>query len=69
MQYCSQQGLLWKQGQPVAGVVRARVVHTDNDKHVLEVRANILWSERLGSRLLEYNRDYIISYVPLPQEL
>lgn len=62
-------GLLWKQGQPVAGVVRARAVHTDNDEHVLEVRANILRSERKCSRLLEYNRDYIISYVPLPQEL
>lgn len=54
---------------PVTGIFRARVVHTNNNEHVLEVRADILWSERQCSRLLKDNGDDVVPYVSLSQEL
>lgn len=54
---------------PVTGAFRARVVHTDNNKDVLEVGANILRGERQRSWLLEDYGDNVVPYVSLPQEL
>lgn len=44
-------------------------MHTNNNEHVLEVRADILWSERQCSRLLKDNGDDVVPYVSLSQEL
>ncbi len=54
---------------PVTGVFRAGVVHTDDNKDVLEVRADILRGERQRSGLLEDYGDNVVPYVPLSQEL
>lgn len=54
---------------PVTGAVRAGVVHTDDDEDVLEVGADVLRGERQSSRLLKDDGDYVVPYVPLPQEL
>lgn len=54
---------------PVTGVFRAWVVHTDDDKNVLEVGTDILWGERQCSWLLKDYGDYVVPYVPLSQEL
>lgn len=54
---------------PVTGIFRARVVHADNNEHVLEVRAYILWGERQRSRLLKDNGDDVVPDVSLSQEL
>lgn len=51
---------------PVADVISAGVVDFDDDKHMLEMRADVFWSERKGPRLLEYYGDDIIADVPLP---
>lgn len=50
---------------PVADVISARVVDFDDDKHMLEMRADVFWSERKGPGLLEYYGDDIIPNVPL----
>lgn len=52
---------------PVADVISAGVVDFDDDKHMLEMGADVFWSERKGPRLLEYYGDDIIANVPLPQ--
>lgn len=44
-------------------------MHADNNKHVLEVRADILRGERQRSRLLKDNGDDVVPYVSLSQEL
>lgn len=44
-------------------------MHTDDNKDVLEVRANILRGERQRSRLLKDYGDDVVPYVPLSQEL
>lgn len=44
-------------------------MHADDNKDVLEVRANILRGERQRSRLLEDYGDDVVPYVPLSQEL
>lgn len=44
-------------------------MHADNNEHVLEVRAYILWGERQRSRLLKDNGDDVVPYVSLSQEL
>lgn len=44
-------------------------MHADDNEHVLEVRAYILWGERQRSRLLKDNGDDVVPYVSLPQEL
>lgn len=54
---------------PVAGVVRAGVVHTNNNKDVLEMGANILRGERQRSWLLKDYGDNVVPYVSLSQEL
>lgn len=54
---------------PVAGVLRTGVVNTNDHKDMLEVRANVLGCERQSARLLEDDGHYIVSYMPLPQEL
>lgn len=51
---------------PVADVISAGVVDFDDDKHMLEMRADVFWGERKGPGLLEYYGDYIIANVPLP---
>lgn len=51
---------------PVADVISAGVVDFDDDKHVLEMRADVFRSERKGPGLLEYYGDDIIADVPLP---
>jgi len=51
---------------PVADVISAGVVDFDDDKHMLEMRADVFWSERKGPRLLEYDGDDIIANMPLP---
>lgn len=54
---------------PVAGVLGAGVVNANDHKDMLEVRANVLGRERQSARLLEDDGHYVISYMPLPQEL
>lgn len=54
---------------PVTGIFSARAVHVDNNKDMLEVRANILWSERQSSWLLKDYGDNVVPYVSLSQEL
>lgn len=51
---------------PVADVISAGVVDFDDDKHMLEMRADAFWSKRKGPGLLEYYGDDIIANVPLP---
>lgn len=51
---------------PVADVISAGVVDLDDDKHMLEMRADVFGSERKGPGLLEYYGDDIIANVPLP---
>lgn len=52
---------------PVADVISAGVVDFDDDKHMLEMRADVFRSERKGPGLLKYYGDDIIANVPLPQ--
>lgn len=52
---------------PVADVISAGVVDFDDDKHMLEMGADVFWRERKGPWLLEYYGDDIIADVPLPQ--
>lgn len=52
---------------PVADVISAGVVDFDDDKHMLEMGADVFRRERKGPRLLEYYGDDIIADVPLPQ--
>lgn len=52
---------------PVADVICAGVVDFDDDKHMLEMGADVFWSEGKGPGLLEYYGDDIIANVPLPQ--
>lgn len=54
---------------PVTHVLRARMMHFDNDKHMLEVGPDAFGSKRKCSRLLEDNGHDVVSYVPFPQEL
>lgn len=54
---------------PVTGIFRARVVHVDNNEDMLEVRANVLRSERQCSGLLKDYGDDVVPYVSLSQEL
>lgn len=51
---------------PVADVISAGVVDFDDDKHMLEMRADVFWSKRKGPGLLEYYSDDIVANVPLP---
>ena len=51
---------------PVADVISAGVVDFDDDKHMLEMRADVFRSKRKGPRLLEHDGDDIIANVPLP---
>lgn len=52
---------------PVAHVISAGVVDFDDDKHMLEMGADVFWSERKGPWLLEHYGDDIVANVPLPQ--
>lgn len=61
--------LFCSQYLPVTGIFSARVVHVDNNEDMLEVRANILWSERQCSWLLKDYGDDVVPYVSLSQEL
>lgn len=54
---------------PVAGVLGTGVVHANDHKDMLEVRANVLGRERQSARFLEDDGHYIVPYMPLPQEL
>lgn len=54
---------------PVADVVSAGVVGSDNDEHVLKVGADVLGGERQRPRLLEDDGHNVVSYVPLPEKL
>ena len=54
---------------PVAGVVGGGAVHADDDKHVLEVRPDVLGGEGEGAGLLEDHRDDVVPDVTLPQQL
>ena len=54
---------------PVARVVRAGVVHPNNDEDVLKVRANGLGGERVSTGLLEHNSHNVVPNVSLPQQL
>ena len=51
---------------PVADVISAGVVDFDDDKHMLEMGADVFWSERKRPGLLEYYGDDIVANVPLP---
>lgn len=54
---------------PVADVLRARVVHLHHHEHMLEVRADVLGAEGLGSGLLEHDGDDVVPDVPFPEQL
>lgn len=54
---------------PVAHVIRAGVVDLDDDKHVLEVRADVFGSKWKGPGFLEHDGDDVIADVALPQQL
>lgn len=54
---------------PVAGVLRARAVHLHHHEYVLEVRADVLGAEGLGSGLLEHDGDDVVPDVALPEQL
>ena len=56
-------------GHLVLGVLGARVEDADDDEHVLELGADVARSERLGSGLLEDDRDDVVANVPLAEEL
>lgn len=51
---------------PVTDVVSAGVMDFDDDKHMLEMRADVFWSEGKGPGLLEYDGDDVIADMPLP---
>ena len=51
---------------PVPGVVCAGVVRPHHHKDVLEVRADVLWGERLRAGLLEDDGDDVVPDVSLP---
>lgn len=44
-------------------------MHTDNDKYVLKMGADVFRGEGLGAGLLEHDGDNIIPNMSLPQEL
>lgn len=50
---------------PVADVISARVVDFDDDKHMLEMGADVFGSERKGPGLLEHDGDDVVANVPL----
>lgn len=54
---------------PVAHVIRAGVVDLDDDKHVLEVRADVFGSKWKGPGFLEHDGDNVVADVALPQQL
>lgn len=54
---------------PVAHVFRAGVVDLDDDKHVLEVRADVFGSKWKGPGFLEHDGDDVVADVALPQQL
>lgn len=54
---------------PVAGLVRAGVVHPYDDEDVLKVRANVPWSEGVSTWLLEHNGHDVVPNVAFPQQL
>lgn len=54
---------------PVTDRVRAWVVHSYDHKNMLEMRADVLGTERLGSRLLKHYCHNIVSNVTLSQQL
>lgn len=54
---------------PVAHVIRAGVVDLYDDKHVLEMRADVFGSKWKGSWFLEHYGDDVVANVPLPQQL
>ena len=54
---------------PVLGTFAAGVRHSDDDKHVLELRPNVLRREWLGTRLLENDGHDIIADMTFPQQL
>lgn len=54
---------------PIADILSARVMDSDDDEDVLEVRADVLRGERQCAWLLEDDRHDVIPYVPLPQQL
>lgn len=51
---------------PVAGAVRARIMYTHDDEDVLEMGTDVFGGERMCSRLLKDDGDYIIPNVPFP---
>lgn len=51
---------------PVADVISAGVVDFDDDKHMLEMRADVFRGEGKGPGLLEHYGDDIVANVPLP---
>lgn len=44
-------------------------MNLDDDEDMLEVRADGLWSEGQGARLLEYDCHDVVTDVSLPQQL
>lgn len=44
-------------------------MHANDDEDMLKVGANSLGGEGVSARLLEHNGDYVVTYVPLPQQL
>lgn len=54
---------------PVADVIGARVMGSDDDEDVLKMRADVFGGERQRPRLLEDDGHDVVSYVPLPQQL
>ena len=65
--------MLWRRAlwfrSPVADVISAGVVDFDDNKHVLEMRADVLGREGESSRLLEHDGDDVVANVSLPQQL
>ena len=53
----------------VDGVVCIGVLDSHNDEDMLEMRSDVLRSERLGSWFLEYHSHYVIANMPLSQQL
>lgn len=60
---------LTQSNPPVARVVRAGVVHPDNDEDMLKVRANSLGGERMSTGLLEHDGHDVVPDVAFPQQL
>lgn len=54
---------------PVRDVLGAGVVCSDDDEDVLEVGADVFRRKRQCAGLLEDDGDYVVSDVPLPQQL